>query len=208
MTRMRLFLPALLYTTALLSAQGTPPRASASDYQTQGKAGDISIAAEFLGHSVPTSTNILSSEEYVVVEAALYGAADARLKLSLDDFSLRINGKKTPLPAQPYELVFKSIKDPDLEPPASEKKSKGGLNTSGGGNGNEANLPPPVVHIPIGVQRAMEQRVQKASLQEGERALPQAGLVYFQYRGKPQSIRSVELIYSGPAGKLTLPLQP
>jgi hypothetical protein len=54
----------------------------------------------------------------------------------------------------------------------------------------------------------MAQRVQKAVLPEGDRALPQAGLLFFSYRGKPQGIRSIELLYSGPAGKVTLPLQP
>jgi hypothetical protein len=54
----------------------------------------------------------------------------------------------------------------------------------------------------------MAQRVQKASLPEGDRALPQAGLIFFQYRGKAQGIHSIELIYAGPAGKATLTLQP
>ena len=54
----------------------------------------------------------------------------------------------------------------------------------------------------------MAQRVQKATLPEGDRALPQAGLIYFQYRGEAKGIHSVELIYDGPAGKATLALQP
>ena len=54
----------------------------------------------------------------------------------------------------------------------------------------------------------MAQRVQKAALPIGDRSLPQAGLIFFQYRGKAQSIRSVELIYAGPDGKATLALQP
>ena len=54
----------------------------------------------------------------------------------------------------------------------------------------------------------MEQKVQKATLPEGDRALPVAGLIFFQYHGKTQSIKSLELIYDGPAGKATLMLQP
>ena len=64
------------------------------------------------------------------------------------------------------------------------------------------------VHIPIEVQRAMAQKVQKAALPEGDRALPQAGLIFFLYRGKVKSIHSMELIYHGPAGEATLNLQP
>jgi hypothetical protein len=62
--------------------------------------------------------------------------------------------------------------------------------------------------MPLELQRAMAQKVQKAVLPEGDRALPVAGLLFFSYRGKTDSIRSMELIYSGPAGKATVALQP
>jgi hypothetical protein len=194
---------------AQIEAKGLPPRATPADYQAQAQAGTVTVAAEFKGHSVPTLQGALSSEDYVVVETGLFGSPDARIKLSIDDFSLRINAKKTPLPAQPYGLVVASVKDPEWEPPEpAESKSK----TSFGGGGKreqrEGNEPPPPVKIPIGVQRAMAQRVQKASLPEGDRTLPQAGLIFFQYRGKTKSIQSIELIYAGPAGKATLTLQP
>jgi hypothetical protein len=142
----------------------------------------------------------------VAVEVALFGPSGARLKLSFEDFSIRINGKKMPSPAQPYTLVFKSLKDPDWEPPGSAgSKSK----TSIGSGGNSADgSPPPVVHIPIELERVMERRVQKAALQEGERVLPDAGLIFFQFRGKTNNLRSIELIYAGPAGKASLNLQP
>jgi hypothetical protein len=54
----------------------------------------------------------------------------------------------------------------------------------------------------------MEQHVQNVVLREGDRALPQAGLIFFEYRGKTQKIHSLELTYTGPAGKATLALQP
>jgi hypothetical protein len=188
-------------------AKGLPPRTAATEYQTQAQAGTVTIAAEFKGHSVPTMQGPLSTEDYVVVETGLFGAPEARIKLSAEDFSLRINGKKSPLPSQPYGLVIGSVKDPEWEPPVPvEKKSKTGL--SSGGKGDQGDSTPAPVKIPIEVQRAMAQRVQKASLPEGDRALPQAGLLFFSYRGKPQSIHSIELIYAGPAGKATLNLQP
>src|SRR5438552_7062614 len=73
---------------------GLPPRASAADYQANAQAGSVTIGAEFLGHSVPTEQGTHSTEEYVVIETGLFGAADTRVKLSAEDFSLRINGKK------------------------------------------------------------------------------------------------------------------
>jgi hypothetical protein len=187
--------------------KGLPPRTTPAEYQAQAKAGTVTIAAEFKGHSIPTMANTLNTEDFVVVELGLFGAADERLKVAADDFTLRINGKKTPLSSQPYGLVLSSVKDPEWEPPASTaSKSK----TSVGGSGKDQgdNSPPAPVKVPIEVQRAMAKNVQKAVLPEGDRALPQAGLIFFQYRGKTKGINSIELIYAGPAGKATLALQP
>ncbi len=160
-----------------------------------------------MGHAVPTPDGVYSTEDYVTVEAALFGAPDARLKLSADEFSLRVNGKKAPFASVAPQLVLKSLKDPNWEPPVpAESKSKTGF--GGGGGGAQGNPPPAPVHMPIELQHVMSQRVQKAALLEGDRALPRAGLIFFQYRGKPESIRSLELIYSGVAGEATLKLQP
>jgi hypothetical protein len=189
-------------------AKGLPPRATPADYQSQAQAGTVTIAAEFKGHAVPTEQATFSAEDYVAVEVGLFGSPEARIKLSSDDFSLRINGKKTPSPSQPYALVFKSLKDPEWEPPvAAESKSKTSIG-SGGKGGQGDNSAPAPVHMPMELQHVMQLRVQKASLPEGDRVLPQAGLIFFQYRGKPQSIHSLELIYAGAAGKATLTLEP
>jgi hypothetical protein len=190
--------------------QRIPPRAAPTDYQAQAKAGDFTIAAEFTGHSVATPSSILSSEDFVAVEVAIYGPADSRLKLGVDDFSLRINDKKSPVSAVPPAAVFKSLKDPEWEPPTPVDPNKGKTTFGSGGRKSqgEAGSPPPVVHIPVEVERAMAQRVQKAALSEGERTLPEAGLIFFPYHGKAQSIHSVELIYAGAAGKATLELKP
>ncbi|MCC7173837.1 MAG: hypothetical protein IT159_01475 [Bryobacterales bacterium] len=188
--------------------KGLPARAAPAEYQSQTQAGAVTIAAEFKGHMVPTMQGNLTTEEYVVVEVGLFGPPEARLYLSSGDFSLRINGRKVTLPGRPYGMVFESLKDPEYEPPGgAASKSKGGLRT-GGGDRSEDGSPPPVAKIPVPVQRAMAQRVQRAALPEGDRPLPQAGLLFFQYRGKAQGIRAVELIYEGPAGAATLKLQP
>jgi hypothetical protein len=203
-------LPAQEQSTKENQSRGMPPRTAPTDYQAQAQAGTVTIGAEFLGHAVPTPEQPLTSEDYVVVEAGLFGAPDARTTLSREDFSLRINGKKTPLSSQPYELVFQSLKDPEWAPPEpAEPKSKGsGITTGGGGGGGGDKLPPIPPKMPFPLRRAMEQHVQKAAMQEGDRALPQAGLLFFQYRGKTEGIKSLELVFSGAAGKATLTLQP
>ena len=189
-------------------AKGLSPRAAPTDYQTHAQAGAVTIAAEFSGHSITSPQSVLATEDYVVVEVGFFGPPEAQLKLSYEDFSLRINGKKTPLPARPYASVFKSLKDPEWEPPVPvESKSKTSLGAGGGGQ-NDPGSTPPVVHIPIEVERGWQLRVQKATLPEGERVLPVAGLIFFQYHGKTDNIDSIELIYTGPAGKATLKLHP
>jgi len=187
-------------------SKGLPPRTAPAEYQAQAQAGAVTIAAEFVGHSVPTPDGTYTAEDFVVVEVGLFGSPQARTKLSNRDFSLRINGRKMPLPSQPYELAFKSLKDPEWEPP-SNGDTKGKTNFGTGG-GNAGSTPAPVVHMPIELRRAMEQRVQRATMLEGDRALPQAGLLFFEYRGKTQGIRSLELIYTGSAGNAILALQP
>jgi hypothetical protein len=174
--------------TQIKEIRGLPPRATPADYQAQAQAGGMTIAAEFVGHFVPTLQGNLSTEDYVVVETGMFGPPEAR---------------------QPYGMVIKSLKDPDWEPPAAaESSSKSKTNVSTGGGGGHDKDPPAPVHIPIEVQRAMQQRIQKASLPEGDRTVPVAGLIFFQYSGRTQGIRSIELIYNGSAGNITLELRP
>ncbi len=187
------------------AAQGLPPRATPGDYQIQGKAGSVTIAAEFDSHSVPLAEGPLTTNDFVVVEAAFFGPAGARLTLTPGNFSLRINGKK-PIPAQPAGLVLKSLKDPAYEPLVKSEVGKTKIGDSGGrGGGGQDDGPPPPPKVPIEVQLSMEKRTKKASMPEGDRPLPQAGLLFFEFGGKA---RSAELIYDGPAGKTTINLQP
>jgi hypothetical protein len=189
------------------AAQGLPPRATPADYQIQGKAGSVTIAAEFDAHSVPLAEGPLTTNDFVVVEAAFFGPSGARLTMTPENFSLRINGKKVPSPAIPAGRVLKSLKDPSYEPPSNSQLGKTTMNTGGGGRGGggQDDGPPPPPKVPIEVQLAMEKRTKKASMPEGDRLLPQAGLLFFEFGGKA---RTAELIYDGPAGKATLNLQP
>jgi hypothetical protein len=183
--------------------QGLAPRTGPADYPAQAKLGTITLAADFAGHGLPTPDGPLSTEDYVVVEVAFFGPNGKRLPVSFNDFSLRINNRKNPIPGESYEQVGASVKDPEWTPP--EKPDKGGNGILGGG-GNDTSKDPP--RPPAELRRAWARRVWKAALADGDRPLPQDGLLFFSYGGKVKSIRSMELIYSGPAGKATLDLQP
>jgi len=183
---------------------GLPARTAPSDYQAQAKAGPITIAADFTSHSIPTAQGPLTSEEYVAIEVAFFGDPGAKALIAAEDFSLRINGKKTTIPSQPFGLMMRTLSDPEWIPeePADTGKSKGGISAGGGGAAGDPKPLPPKMPFPL--RRAMEQRALKSVLPSGERPLPQAGVVFFQYRGKDSGIHAVELIYSGAAGKATL----
>ena len=189
--------------------QGLPPRTAPADYPAQAKMGAVTLAAEFAGHGLPTPDGPLSTDSYVVVEVAFFGPAGTRLPISFNDFSLRINGKKNATPGEPYERVGGSVKDPEWTPPEKPEKGGGGgilSGSGGGGGGNDTSKEPP--RPPAELRRAWAQRVRKAALADGERTLPQDGLLYFSYGGNAKSIRSLELIYAGAAGKATLALNP
>jgi hypothetical protein len=188
--------------------QGLPPRSAPTDYQANGKAGSVTIAAEFSGHFVPTKEATYTTEDYVVVETGLFGEPDSRLTLSPGDFSLRINGKKMPSPAQSYVLVMSSLKDPEWSPPGSSSSSSKSKTSVNGGGGGQGDPPPAPVHMPPELQHAMNVRVQKATLAEGDRPLPQAGLLFFPFRGQTKGLRSIELLYKGPVGEAAIALHP
>jgi len=191
--------------SASVRSLGLPPRVAPADYQFHAQAGSITIAAEFMGHGVPTEEGgPYSTADYVVVETALFGAPNAKIALSNQDFSLRINGKKPPVPSQSYVLVFPTLRDPDWEPLNSEKEQA--LTAASGGGRNQPQFRPAPPKMPIERRHLMEQRVLKASLPVGDRVLPQAGLLFFEWHGDTKGIRSMELDYNGPTGKATLAL--
>jgi hypothetical protein len=189
---------------------GLPPRVSAAEYTAAAKSGAVTIAAEFVGHAAPTPQATFTTEEYIGVEVGIFGAAGARATLAESEFSLRVNGKKQALPSQPWGLVVKNLKDPEWEAaqlkPGAPAKSKTGVGGGGGGGGQEdAPAPPP--KMTIEERRAMELKLQKSALPEGDRALPIAGLIFFRYGGKTNGIKQLELVYEGAAGKAVIPLQ-
>ena len=193
-------------------SKGLPPRATPGEYLSRAQAGAYTIAAEFDRHDVPTAETTLTTEDNICVEAAIFGPSGSRLTVSFSDFSLRINGKKTPLAAEQFATVFMNLRDPTYDAPelkAAKENKSSGLNAGGGGGGQSdlGNTPPPI-HIPPEMERAMQLKVQNAALPEGERALPVAGLIFFKYGGAPKGIHSVELLYDGAAGKATITLQP
>src|ERR1700678_3190577 len=215
--RSALFLSAL----TLLHAQSTAPRSKADDYPVHVQLDTITLAAESMVHSIPTPQGTLIANDYLVVEVAFFGPYLSRLKMSPDNFKLRINGKGDPLSTEPPGMVSGSIKFPGNDRPHLE--TNGSVTNGNGtiavgprappsqfpGDGNERTAPVdgPTIKT-VETEKSIDLRVLNATLPEGENSLPRSGLVYFFYRGKIKNIRSLNLFYDGTMGKATLKLLP
>jgi hypothetical protein len=204
----------------LLDAQGTPPKTKAADYPVHQQMDAVTLAAEYLVHSLPTSKGTLIASDYLVVEVAFFGPSFSRLKMSPDNFKLRINGKGEPLSTEPPGMVSQSIKFPSAHPHLETAGSVGvGDGTvsvgprappsqfPGDGNDRTPTGQPPTIKT-IEEDNNIDHRVQNATLPEGENSLPRSGLLYFFFRGKVKNIHSLDLFYDGAMGKTTLKLLP
>jgi hypothetical protein len=194
----------------LIISTGVPPKAGPADYQGQSQAGTVTIAADFTGHSVATPEATFTSEQYIAFEVGIFGKAGDRVTLSPSQFTLKINGKKAVLESVPFAVIFGSLKNPDWEESqaaAKVEKSKTSVNGSGGGGGGADDPKPAPPKMSITELRAMQQKVQKAAMPEGDRPVPQAGLLFFPYGGNVKKLSSLELSYNGSAGKAKLTIQ-
>jgi hypothetical protein len=180
----------------------------------------VTLAAEYLVHSLPTPKGTLIAPDYLVVEVAFYGPSFSRLKMSPDNFKLRINGKGDPLPSDAPGMVSESTKYPGAKP---HLETQGSVTMGDGtvsvgprppssrfpGDGNErqpVGSPPSIKTVEE--ENNIEHRVQNATLPEGETSLPRSGLVYFYFHGKIKNIHSLDLQYEGTMGKASLKLLP
>jgi len=214
--RFALFLSAF----TLLRAQGPAPRTAVADYPVHTQMDAVTLAAEYLVHSLPTPNGTLVAKDYLVVEIAFFGPSFSRLKMSPDHFTLRVNGKGAALLSDTSGMVAQSIKFPSQRPHLEASSTAGvgdGTVTVGPrpppsrfpGDGNDRTAPGTTVTQKEKEQEdSIDHRIQTASLPEGEQALPRSGLIYFPFRGNAKNIHSVELLYDGPMGKASLKLLP
>src|SRR3974377_101543 len=114
MCRRNPLLPALM-ASAILQAGETVRKPE--DYPARTRIGNITMAAENLGPSVPTPSGWLLTSDYIVIEVALFaeGRGKQSAAIAHPQFALRINGEKTLLRPDTPGTVAASIKYPDWE---------------------------------------------------------------------------------------------
>jgi hypothetical protein len=207
----------LLCSAGLLSGQGSDPKRSAEDYEVHAQAKDAAIGAEFTVHSFSRGEAMFVVQDFLVLEVAIFPPKGATLEIHNTDFVLRINGRKQLLEAAAPTLVVADRQHPEWRQPDPTVQASAGINNTGvtiGGPPVNRNPFPgsqtpgtgtrtyPPVEIPrdnpSGVQKepvdAAELLLQTA-LVEGPHHSATSGFLYFPFRGKVSSIKTLELLY-------------
>ena len=175
----------------------------------------FTIAAEFVGRTVSAPQKPFVLKDYVVVEVALF-VAD--FNFATERFSLQMNGK-TPLLAQSPGMVGASLKYPDWE---NQRQITA---TAGVGDANVIlGRPTPTPRFPddrrgptrppgtpakpsVDSDDAPWDWAAKLAWNDGPGRGPAAGLLYFPYNGNLAKLKTIDLIYNGPTGLVTLHLR-
>jgi hypothetical protein len=202
----------LVWAAAGLAQHGTTPRPAAEGYAVRVEAGPSTVAAGYLVHTVSSGGQSFLVPDHLVVEVAVYPAKGQRPVFSSGLFTLRINGKKEELFPQTPGMVAASLKYSDWE-----RRSTTEVSVGAGDGGIILGRPHPAERFP-GDRRPAEtggqsprvetrrtdqsgepalevaEAVQEWAFPDGECAGPVSGFLYFAWKGKPKSIRSLELI--------------
>jgi hypothetical protein len=204
----------------LMAQRGLQPKPKASDYPARARGQGVEIGAEYLVHTLKSGDDSFFVPDYLVIEVAIYPAKGETGTISSDQFSLRINGKKQVLWAQPPGFVAASLKYPDwTRKPALQAGAAAG-NTGiilgrpasvgrypGDPEARRLPDPPKVQQQPEKEpQQTGDQAVTETALANGKLEGPVSGYLYFEYKGKTAKIKSLELIYRSGEKTIVVPL--
>jgi hypothetical protein len=215
MTAVRLCACFLASCAAAWCQAGVPPKNAAADYPAHAQAGEVAIGAEYLVHSFSYGGQTFFAPDYLVVEVAVFPAKDKEIELSAASFALRMNGKKGAMFPEPAGFVAASLKYPDWEYRRTLEAGAGAGNTDvilgrpepvprfPGDRREQERRGPQRPRAPAEVSSGVEKQetpapaeaVVESALPEGPRSKPAAGHLYFRYKGKTKSIKSLELLY-------------
>lgn len=221
----------ILACCALLPGQkgitGLPTKDGAAAYPAHTRAGQFEVGAEYLVRSIPGPRGVFFIKDYLVVEVAVFPPRGGTAEVSASAFALRMNGKKRPLLPQSPGFVAASLKYPEWREGPRLEAAAGAGNTGvvlgrpepverfPGDPTATSRLPrpprAPEPEKPGAIDRQPEATADEvavaSALPEGPARLPVAGYLYFPYSGKTKSIKSLELLYSGPEGDAALKLR-
>jgi hypothetical protein len=210
-----------IFSAALAFGQGTEPKPKPEDYDAHAGARTVAIGAEFMVHSFSRGQESFLANNYLVVEVAIYPPKGETIDLHDGQFSLRINGKKPPLPPQSPSMVAASLQHPEWEQPGPRIEAGAGAGNTGvifgapprntnpfPGSNPPGSRPPmpaprdPGAGLPKAPPETADAVLMETALPEGPHHAAISGFLYFPYRGKISSLKTLELLYDDAVLKL------
>ena len=214
----------LLCAAGLVFAQGTETKGKAEEYDVHGPLKAGQIGAEYMVHSYSRGEQMFIAKDYLVVEVAIFPTKGTQFEVAHTDFSLRINGKKEVLLAVAPTMVATDMEHPENKPQRDgpHLEAGGGIGDIGVSTGGppvnpnpfpgskKPGTPPyPPVEIPRdnpgGATKEPLNPIEvlmTTALVEGPHRGPTSGFLYFPYRHKMSSLKSLELVYGDAVLKL------
>jgi hypothetical protein len=208
----------LLCATAAFAQSGTEPKSKAEDYEVHSQAKDVAIGAEFMIHSFSGHGTTYVAKDYLVVEVALFPPKGGSVTANAGRFAIRMNGRRLLTPVAP-QTVAVSLQHPEWQT-GPHLEGGGGLGNTGvilgrprpsqvpggqdprgptqpraPGRGNPGDIEPEP-RVPA------HQLVVETALPEGPFRGPVSGFLYFPYKGRTSSIKTLDLLYDDAVIKL------
>jgi len=199
----------------------------ATDYPVHADIGTVSIGAEYLVHSIPAHSQTFFAPDYLVVEVAVFPGRLEPVEIGNNTFTLRINGRKEVIVRDTPGFVAASLTYPDWEQHRQAEVQAGVGDAAviigrppvvgrfpGDPTPHQTRLPPapkaPTPEESSGIEQDAPQSADEAlaqvALPDGPVSKPVAGYLFFHYGAKAKSIKSVDLVYEGKQGSVTLKL--
>ncbi len=212
---------ALLTAYCALAAgeSGTTPKPKPELYPVRAEAEGITIAAEYMLHTIASDKQSFVVPDYLVIELAVYPNKGVRPAISAGSFTLRMNGKSGELFPQTPGIVSASLKYSDWENPRGLEVGAGPVilgrrrpvGRFPGDRRADEGYPQPRVETRQSTdygdrKLTAPEAVIEWALPEGEAGGPVSGFLYYAFKGKPKSIRSLELIYRQGSSQIPLRL--
>ncbi len=212
---MRRFLPFLCVCAAF--GQGTEPKPKPEEYDAHAASRAAQVGAEFMVHSFSGDDQTFIVEDFLVVEVALYPPKNSAVTVATADFALRVNGKRI-APVSP-QFAASMMNRPEWSS-RPNLEAGGGMGNIGvilgrpvpgqtpGGPPNTGPRPP---RAPDPADRSGLDKPEPVSatdllirtaLPEGSFKGPVSGFLYFPWKGKPKSIKNLDLLYDDAVLKL------
>lgn len=208
----------LVFMSTIHGAEVLTPKQKPEAYAAHLDFKKASIGADHHSHTLPTGSSSLFLSEYLVIEVAIFPMLEKEFPVSPGNFTLRLNGKKQVILAQTPGLVVSSVKNSGWgqSPTVAVAVGDGDREVVVGGPqrkprfpGDPTGNPTPRPRVPEPENTSAvtpepapkpEEMIPDLALQQQLISHPVAGYLYFPYSGKLKALKTIELIYEGPAG--------